>query len=110
MESRRTMRGTLSPMKPFLRGLARLVCCLTFLLCCACGATGHKVIAQIAYDHLTPKAKAEVDQLLAGSTLPEFSVWPDLIKDDPNWKWTKSWHFADMPEGASSFKMDRDCP
>jgi hypothetical protein len=86
------------------------MCCLTFLLCCAWGATGHKVIAQIAYDHLTPKAKAEVDTLLAGSTLPEFSVWPDLIKDEPNWRWTRPWHFADMPEGAGSFKMDRDCP
>lgn len=81
-----------------------------FLFCGAWGATGHKVVAQIAYDHLTPKAKAEVDKLMAGSTLAEFSVWPDQIKKDPAWRWTAPWHFADMPEGATQFKMDRDCP
>src|SRR4051812_18601685 len=80
-----------------------------FLLCCGWGATGHKVVAQIAYDHLTPKARADVDTLLAGGTLADFSVWPDQIKSDPAWKWTKPWHFADMPEGATEFKMDRDC-
>jgi hypothetical protein len=92
------------------RCLARLALALVFVLCGAWGATGHKVVAQIAYDRLTPKARAEVDQLLAGSTLAEFSVWPDQIKGDPTWKWTKPWHFADMPEGATEFRLDRDCP
>src|ERR1043165_8231064 len=83
---------------------------LVFLFCCAWGATGHKVVAQIAYDHLTPKAKAGVDTLLAGSTLAEFSVWPDQIKNDPAWAWTKPWHYVNTPEGATGFKMERDCP
>ena len=56
-----------------------------FLLCCSWGVTGHKVVAQIAYDNLTPRAKAEVDKLLTGSNLPEFSVWADQIKNDPHW-------------------------
>src|SRR5262245_51379902 len=84
-------------------------CAMGFLLCGGWGPTGHKVVAQIAYDHLTPKTKAEVDKLLAGSTLPEASVWADQIKDEPAWKWTRPWHFADMPEGAAEFKMERDC-
>src|SRR3954469_4528958 len=92
-----------------IRAVLGLACAAVFLLCCGWGATGHKVVAQIAYDHLTPKAKAEVDTLLAGSTLAEFSVWPDQIKNDPAWKWTKPWHFADMPEGATELKMDQ-CP
>jgi hypothetical protein len=83
---------------------------LIFLLCAAWGATGHKVVSQIAYDHLTPAARGQVDQLLAGATLPDFSVWPDQIKKDPTWAWTRPWHFADMPEGASEFKLNRDCP
>ena len=90
-----------TPRDSFLcRGLVGLACALAFLLCCAWGATGHKVVAQIAYDHLTLMARSEVDKLLARSTLAEFGVWADQIKSDPAWKWTKPWHFADMPEGA----------
>ncbi len=89
------------------RGLVGLACALAFLLCCAWGATGHKVVAQIASGHLTPKAKVEVDRLLAGSTLAEFRVWSDQIKSDPAWKWTKPWHFGDMPQGAIECKMCR---
>jgi hypothetical protein len=56
---------------------------LLFLLCAAWCATGHKVVSQIAYGRLKPAAKGQVDQLLAGSTLADFSVWPDQIKSDP---------------------------
>jgi len=63
-------------------------------------ATGHRVVAAIAYDHLTPKARARVDALLRahpdyGTLLPKSSsndeardaflaaaVWPDVIKGD----------------------------
>lgn len=87
-----------------------LACVLVLAVCGGWGAAGHKIIAQIAYDRLTPKARAEVDVLLAGSTLAEFSVWADQIKREPAWAWTKPWHFADMPPGETEFKMDRDCP
>jgi hypothetical protein len=61
----------------------------------AWNATGHRVIAAIAYDHLTAKARARVDELLRqhpdyGTLLPRdfrdaflaASVWPDVIKGD----------------------------
>jgi hypothetical protein len=32
----------------FMAHVARTICALTFLLCCAWGATGHKVITLIA--------------------------------------------------------------
>jgi hypothetical protein len=68
-------------------------------------ATGHRLIAAIAYDRLTPKARARVDALIrqhpdyeklflrdVASTDPNVraraafiaaSVWPDQIKGDP---------------------------
>lgn len=92
------------------RTIATLAFATVFLFCAAWGATGHKIVAQIAYDHLTPKARAEVDKLLAGSSLAEFSVWADQIKSDPKWAWSKPWHFADMEPDAKSFSMDHDCP
>ena len=61
----------------------------------AWNATGHRVVAAIAYDHLTPKARARVDELLRahpdyGTLLPKdardaflaAAVWPDVIKGD----------------------------
>lgn len=87
-----------------------LALALVAALCCAWGSTGHKVVAQIAYDHLTPEARAAVDELLGDSDLPEFSVWADQIKGDKAWEWTKPWHYVNVPEGATGFDMDRDCP
>jgi hypothetical protein len=58
----------------------------------AWNATGHRIVGAIAYDHLTAKARARVDDLLRQH--PDFatlmgrdaflaaSVWPDVIKGD----------------------------
>jgi hypothetical protein len=58
----------------------------------AWNATGHRIVAAIAYDRLTDKARARVDELLRQH--PDFkallgrdaflaaSVWPDVIKGD----------------------------
>lgn len=58
----------------------------------AWNATGHRIIAAIAYDHLTPEAKARVGELLklhpdlgnlpAREAFLEASVWPDVIRSD----------------------------
>lgn len=89
--------------------------------------TGHRVIAAIAYDRLTPKAKAKVDELLKRH--PDFgklpsreaflaaAVWPDTIKGDrrfyddtregakptpllpgfPTMERHTNWHYIDIP-------------
>jgi hypothetical protein len=58
----------------------------------AWNASGHRIVAAIAYDRLTPKARGRVDELLRQH--PDFkmlkgrdaflaaSVWPDIIKGD----------------------------
>ena len=69
----------------------------------AWNATGHRIIAAIAYDRLTPEVRARVDQLLrkhpdyshlarnasedpakrARAVFVAAAVWPDDIKGDP---------------------------
>lgn len=66
--------------------------------------TGHLVIAQIAYDHLTPEAKKHVDQLSATATpdhglVPAFvasAVWMDNIKAE-GVQLFNQWHYIDYP-------------
>ncbi len=93
----------------------------------AWNATGHRIVAAIAYDHLTPQAKARVDELLKqhpdfGKLTPrdaflEAAVWPDAIKGDsrfydemfadskptpllpgyPSMARHTNWHYIDIP-------------
>jgi hypothetical protein len=93
----------------------------------AWNATGHRIVGAIAYDHLTAKARAQVDELLRQH--PDFkaligrdaflqaSVWPDTIKGDnrfyddtranaqptpllpgfPDMARHTNWHYIDIP-------------
>lgn len=70
----------------------------------AWGATGHMITAQIAYDDLTPAAKAGVDSLIsvfAGypprmDSFVQAATWMDEIKDWGAFTMFDGWHFADM--------------
>jgi len=46
------------------------------------GKTGHRVVGQLAYDHLAPASKQKVHALLGQESLAEASVWGDRIRSD----------------------------
>ena len=75
----------------------------------AWGSQGHQVIAGLALAQLTPKAKAEVNRLLAqepGETLVSISTWADEHKNPS----TARWHYVNFPRDTCAFVADRDCP
>lgn len=74
----------------------------------AWGAQGHRVVAAIAADLLTPSARRAASALLDGRTLADIAVWADQIRDDLNQ--TASWHYVNIPPDATSYDRDRDCP
>jgi hypothetical protein len=78
--------------------------------CWAWGAEGHRVIAAIAADELTPAARTQVEQLLgmdASVGMMEASTWADEIRlKRPD---TARWHFADIPVEATNYDARRDC-
>ena len=78
--------------------------------CLAWGAEGHRIIAAIAADDLTPAARMQVEQLLgtdAGVGMVEASTWADEIRSRrPN---TAPWHFVDIPVEAQTYDAHRDC-
>jgi hypothetical protein len=76
----------------------------------AWGAQGHRIVASIAADGLTPAAKRQVGELLGGDpsiAMVEASNWADDIRmKRPR---TAPWHFVDVPIGSAGYSAQRDC-
>ncbi|SDP92937.1 S1/P1 Nuclease [Rhodoferax sp. OV413] len=105
----------LDPMSPILKMLTRTLftgaamVLTTLSVAHAWGTEGHQVIALIAQSQLSPKAKAEVDRLLAqesGDTLPSISTWADEHRNPS----TAPWHYINFPRGDCVYVEQRDCP
>lgn len=67
----------------------------------AWGPEGHMIVAQIAEDQLSPRAKTTVAQLLGGQSMASVSNWADTIKEDPQWAKSKPWHYVNIPDGQT---------
>jgi hypothetical protein len=65
------------------------------------GVIGHRAIAKIAGNHLSPEARAAVQDLLGNETLSEVSTWADEIRSQPQYKNTGPWHYLNLPLGLS---------
>jgi hypothetical protein len=75
----------------------------------AWGKIGHQVVSQLADAQLNPKARAEVNRLLAlepGATLLSISTWADEHRNPA----TGPWHYINFPRGTCTFVANRDCP
>lgn len=84
-----------------------------FVLCvCVCahslpvlawGQEGHRIIAKIAYDNLSSKAKKGVDKVLGKRGMIYWANWPDEIKSDTIYPQSikDGWHYQDFNGGLS---------
>ena len=63
----------------------------------AWGPKGHRIVAQVAYNHLTRKAQRSVDAVLGKHGIIYWSTWPDEIKSDEKvYPTSYDWHFQDL--------------
>jgi hypothetical protein len=75
----------------------------------AWNSMGHRIIGEIAYQHLTPKTKETVDDLIDymsnaypySSTFQTANGWADYIKQEDIHVFD-SWHYYDKPYSADS--------
>lgn len=74
--------------------------CLTFSSYCW-GVTGHRVVAQIAQDHLSKKARKKLRKLIGPESLQQWANWPDFIKSDTTWNMASKWHYVNIPGGMN---------
>ncbi len=77
------------------------------------GDEGHEIIATIAWEYLTPEARATVEGLLKDDpdkTLADASTWADRIRRKPGYGWVAPLHYVNVADGAAAFDMKRDSP
>lgn len=77
----------------------------------AWGPDGHRIVAQIAFDHMTPQAQAAVMAELKAANEPEPSLpgianWADQVRDPDS----APLHYLNMPKGDCHYVAARDCP
>lgn len=79
----------------------------------AWGKDGHYVVGWIAYQHLDPAAKAEIDRLLAtdSTTLWEAAYWPDAVaRELPQYRHIAPFHYVNFAEGQDEYDPTRANP
>lgn len=81
------------------RFILQLILSTTFLF--GWGKTGHRIVGEIANQHLSNAAKKNIQNILGHSDLSRVSNWSDEIKSDSNWKHAWDWHFMTIPDGES---------
>ena len=74
---------------------------LSTLILVSWGFTGHRTVALIAANHLTPQAKAAVADLLNGQSMADVSTWADEVRSQPEYKHTAGWHYLNLPLGLN---------
>lgn len=72
------------------------------------GKTGHRVVGQIAENHLSSKAARAVRDLLGPDSLAEVSNWADEIRSDPSWKRADPWHYVNIPDNQTYDTMEKN--
>lgn len=78
----------------------------------AWGPMGHDVVAAIAEQNLTCRAKKKLKKLLDGKSIVYYASWMDNIQNSPYWNngynKTKTWHYANVDKGLTYETMKKN--
>lgn len=82
----------------------------------AWGPAGHRIVGTAAHAMLDPKARQEVDRILAfggqGHTveaLDNACNWPDEVRETTEWEWSSPLHYVNIPRSTAHYSAQRDC-
>ncbi|HET8737524.1 MAG TPA: S1/P1 nuclease [Pricia sp.] len=74
-----------------------LISGLTFANDAVWSKTGHRVVGEVAQQHLTARARKAIENLLDGQSLAEVSTLGDEIKADNAYRKFSAWHYVNFP-------------
>ena len=72
------------------------------------GQKGHDVVAYIAECNLTPKVYQKVTKALGGHSLVYYANWLDNASYSDQYRYTKTWHYANVDEGYTYDSMTKN--
>jgi S1/P1 Nuclease len=85
--------------------MKKIICALLLSLSShalfAWGENGHRIVAQICYDNLSEKTRNEINAILGDNYITQIATWPDYIRSEKNWEFTKPWHFTTINPGQT---------
>lgn len=67
--------------------------------------TGHRIVADIAYKNLTPKAKKTVDKVLGKQGLVYEATWADEVRSDDKYRYSYQWHYQNLKDSMSDEQL-----
>jgi hypothetical protein len=67
----------------------------------AWGQTGHRVVGEIAWHHLSKKAKKNIERVLQDESLAMCANYMDFIKSEPKYDSLSPWHYCTIPDGET---------
>ena len=65
------------------------------------GKTGHRVVGEIAWNHLSKKAQKNVQKALGDESLAIVGNWMDFIRSDRSYDSLKYWHYCTVPDSTT---------
>jgi hypothetical protein len=65
------------------------------------GATGHRVVGEIATKHLKSRVKKKIRKILGNESIAISSNWADFIKSDSTLRYLDPWHYINIKAGLS---------
>lgn len=65
------------------------------------GKTGHRIVGQIAYEHLSNKAKKNIQTILGDEHLGMVGNYMDFIRSDSTNDYMTPWHYCTIPDGKT---------
>lgn len=74
------------------------------------GQNGHRATGEIAQEHLTRKAKKEIEKILNGKSLALVSTFADEIKSDREFRQYGPWHYVNLPAGETRYSIESANP
>jgi hypothetical protein len=77
------------------------------------GGEGHRIVCEIAWQRMTPAARAMVNSIRAadpdsGSSFPESCNWADRVRGTTH-QYTNTYHYINVPAGSGGVDLARDC-
>ena len=64
------------------------------------GATGHRVVGQVAMNHMSKKANKNVLAALGKEDVAMVSNWMDFIKSESDKRHMNAWHYCSIPDSG----------